>query len=99
MWGKKSGRADPLPRMWPAIRANVLRRDGFRCQQIREDTGEKCGAKATDVDHMGDRNDHRHSNLQSLCSYHHDQKTAAQGGRAAAKAKAKPTHIGIEYLE
>lgn len=87
MWGKESGRTSPLPKAWPMIRKNVLRRDGFMCQHIREDTGEKCGARATDVDHKDDPNDHSHKNLQSLCGWHHNQKTAAQGGTAAARKK------------
>lgn len=99
-WGKKSGRVDPLPDKWPAIRMNKLRSDKFKCQHIREDTGKICGARATDVDHIGDRNNHRFDNLQSLCSYHHDIKTAGQGGRAAAAKRAKPQrHAGVEWLD
>lgn len=101
MWGKKSGRTSPLPRMWPAIRKNVLRRDNFMCQWIRADTGKMCGAHATDVDHIGDENDHRHANLQSLCSYHHDKKTAAQGGSRARSRKEpeRKRHAGVEWLD
>lgn len=101
MWSGKSGRTVPLPKMWRAIRANVLKRDGYQCVQIREDTGLRCGARATDVDHIKDADDHRHSNLQSLCSWHHDQKTACQGGsatRAAQRKREKKSHPGIEYL-
>lgn len=71
--------------MWKAIRANVLKRDNYQCTHIRVDTGLPCGAKATDVDHIDSPDDHTHKNLRSLCSYHHDQKTAGQGGRAAGK--------------
>ena len=72
------------------------------CQWIREDTGQMCGALATDVDHIGDPDDHRHKNLQSLCGWHHDQKTAGQGGRAAAakrKRSSKEAIPGIVYLD
>lgn len=85
MWKKESGRTSPLPKMWPAIRMNVLRRDNFQCVHIREDTGLPCGAYANQVDHIDDPNDHSHKNLQSLCEWHHNQKTGGQGGRAAAQ--------------
>lgn len=99
-WGSKSGRTAPLPRMWKAIRANVLRRDNWQCQWVREDTGLLCLEKATDVDHIDDPEDHRHSNLRSLCSWHHDKRTASQGGQAnAAKRRVQKTHPGIQYLE
>lgn len=88
MWGKESGRTSPLPKAWRLIRANVLRRDRYQCQHIREDTGRICGERATDVDH-GDKGPdvHTHDNLTSLCGWHHDQKTARQGGEAAARRK------------
>lgn len=91
MWGPESGRTSPLPKAWPKIRANVLRRDKHQCQHIREDTGRKCLARATDVDHIDDPNDHTHANLQSLCGWHHNQKTAKQGGTAAAKKRGRIT--------
>lgn len=87
MWGPKSGRTSPLPKMWKAIRGNVLRRDGYQCTHLREDTGLRCGERATDVDHIDDPDDHSHKNLRSLCGWHHNQKTAAQGGTAAAQKK------------
>lgn len=98
-WGNKSGRTVPLPKAWRFIRGNVLKRDNYQCVQIREDTGLPCGARATDVDHIDGPDNHKHSNLQSLCSYHHDQKTASQGGQAnAAKSRKDQGHPGIEYL-
>lgn len=87
MWGPKSGRTSPLPKAWPKIRGNVLRRDNYQCVHIREDTGLPCGARATDVDHIDSPDDHTHKNLQSLCGWHHDQKTAAQGGTAAGQKR------------
>ena len=35
--------------------------------------GERCPSPATDVHHVGDRDDYSESNLVSLCSWHHDQ--------------------------
>lgn len=60
------------------------------CTWIREDTQRRCGERATDVDH-GDLGPDNHSpkNLTSLCSWHHDQKTASQGGAANAAKKKK----------
>lgn len=94
MWSNESGRTSPLPKAWPKIRANVLRRDNYQCVWVREDTGLPCGARANQVDHMDKGPDvHTHDNLQSLCSYHHKQKTAQQGGTAnAAKAKNRITN-------
>lgn len=102
MWDSKSGRTSPLPAKWKFIRANVLRRDNYRCVQIREDTGLPCGARATDVDHIDSPDDHSHKNLRSLCSWHHNQKTAGQGGKAAAKKKNRITteaHPGFLPVE
>lgn len=84
------------------IRANVLKRDNYQCVWIREDTGMACRARATDVDHIDGPDDHRHSNLQSLCSWHHDQKTAGQGGRATRASQRKrevKRHPGVEYID
>lgn len=99
-WGPKSGRTSALPRAWKMIRANVLRRDNWQCQWVREDTGELCLAPATDVDHIDDPENHKHSNLRSLCGYHHRQRTAQQGGLAnASKAKKPKSHPGVQYLD
>jgi hypothetical protein len=57
-------------------------RDGWRCQWVRVDTGELCGAHATDCDHIVPGNDHSLANLQALCKYHHQRKSSGEG-RAA----------------
>lgn len=70
-WAGSNRRAE-LPADWyTRIRPAILERDGHRCQ--------KCGAAATDVDHIGDKHDHRPDNLQALCDWCHRQKTARQG--------------------
>ena len=103
MWSDKSGRTSPLPRAWKMIRANVLRRDNYQCVHIREDTGQRCGARATDVDHIDSPDNHTHANLRSLCRFHHNQKTAAQGGTAAgqkyARSKYAEAHPGFLPVE
>jgi hypothetical protein len=60
-------------RRWRLIRDAILRRDGFRCQMIRED-GQRCGATATDVNHKIRRADAPRnfpvdapSNLEAAC--------------------------------
>lgn len=96
-WGKKSGRTAPLPPGWGRIRSAVLARDAHACVEIRGDTGERCGAHATDVDHIGPADDHSLENLRSLCSYHHARKTGRQGGKARGK-KTGGYHPGLKPL-
>jgi 5-methylcytosine-specific restriction protein A len=94
-------RSAPLPKGWDRIRRRILRRDGYVCQWDVA-TGGKCGEAATDVDHkvpvsLGGAEDD--SNLQALCTWHHNQKTGHEASRAAhAKPpKARPTepHPGL----
>jgi 5-methylcytosine-specific restriction enzyme A len=68
-------RGRQLPSDWPRRRQRVLARDRHECQ-IR-DAG--CTMAATDVDHIGDKNDHNDENLQSACNSCHKKKTSAQG--------------------
>jgi len=65
-------------------------RDNYRCQHIRFDTGRKCLRAARDVDHIkshkaGGTDDD--DNLESLCGWHHDQKSGREGGLASGKAR------------
>lgn len=99
-----SNRREELPADWERIRLAVLARDGYRCQHIRFDTGEKCGRYANQVDHIADRNSYKLPDLQSLCEYHHREKSSREGGQASQAArrrrrdggpKKKPLHPGI----
>ena len=99
-----SNRKSQLPDNWEtAIRPAILKRDNYRCQWVRADTGRKCGASANQVDHKDQsrHNDHSPANLQSLCSWHHSAKSSQEGGRAAAaarerrKAATKRHHPGL----
>lgn len=101
---KGSRRRQTLPTGWPAIQLRILNRDHHRCQHIREDTGRRCLARASDVDHIisyGQGGSDADSNLQSLCTYHHRQKSGREGGLASGKTRrsrreaAKPLHPGI----
>lgn len=94
-WKSKSSRTAPLPPDWYRRRAIVLKRDGQRCVHVREDTGQRCTERATDVDHIGEPDDHRIHMLQSLCSWHHRQKTGSQGGRQVRKKRVRPSHPGL----
>ena len=99
-----SNRHEQLPANWPAIVQRILARDHHRCQHVRYDTARRCLARATDVDHIinyavgGTDED---SNLQSLCEYHHRQKSGREGGiasgasRRAKRDAAKPVHPGL----
>ncbi|WSR65857.1 HNH endonuclease [Streptomyces sp. NBC_01198] len=78
-----SDRRDRLPANWPQIRHRVLRRDGGRCTE-RNDYGVRCAELATDVDHIKAGDDHSLSNLRSLCEWHHDRKSGAEGAAARA---------------
>ncbi|MFD5384257.1 HNH endonuclease [Streptomyces sp. NPDC127074] len=82
-------RSAPLPKGWHRIRRRILKRDGWMCQREIA-TGGKCAEPANEVDHIvpashdgGDGDD----NLESLCTWHHAQKT---GREASAVAHAKP---------
>ena len=47
------------------------------------DSGDLCGAYATDVDHIKNGDDHRDENLRSLCGQHHREKSSREGAEAA----------------
>lgn len=99
-YARPSSRRATLPRDWELRRLAVLRRDGFRCQHVRYDTGLKCGKPANQCDHIDDRDDHSLANLRALCEYHHGVRSSQQGGNAAAAARRrkepqKQKHPGI----
>lgn len=75
-----STRRRRLPPDWETIRRRILRRDGWRCTAV--DDGRRCSRPASDVDHVQHGDDHRPSNLASLCSYHHRKKSSAEGNAA-----------------
>lgn len=80
-----SNRREHLPDDWKARRRRVLRRDGYR-YTWRHD-GVRCLELATDVDHIVPGDDHGDANLRSLCDWHHQHKSSAEGGVARAEAR------------
>lgn len=97
-----STRAARLPSNWRyVIRPRILKRDGYKCQWVRNDTGLPCGLEANQVDHIHAGDDHRDSNLQALCAWHHKVKSSSEGGSAAAKKlaaqRATKRHPGLIY--
>jgi 5-methylcytosine-specific restriction enzyme A len=63
----------------------VFARDGNRCVIIKKD-GRRCWDRDNlECDHIEDRNDHSLENLRTICSWHHQRRSASQGGTASAK--------------
>jgi 5-methylcytosine-specific restriction endonuclease McrA len=74
-WDNNAYRGRHLPPNWGSVRTRVLNRDKRRCKLSLPG----CQGKATDVDHIGDKNDHSLENLQAVCRPCHNQKTSRQG--------------------
>lgn len=81
-----STRKETLPVDWDRLRRACLNRDGHRCTWM--DKGRRCPEPATDVDHVGNRDDHRLRNLRALCSGHHLKRTSQQAYQAKMALKA-----------
>jgi 5-methylcytosine-specific restriction endonuclease McrA len=71
-------RKSPLPSNWKALRRVVLRRDRWVCQL----QGPRCVGTANEVDHIGDRDDHRLANLRAVCPPCHASRTGTQAAMA-----------------
>jgi 5-methylcytosine-specific restriction protein A len=92
-----SRRHAPLPPGWYKTRLRILKRDGYRCTWIRQDsTGGRCPERATHCDHVDPLGPETDDNLRALCEYHHKIKSSGEGGRAVHKnaAKTKKKHPG-----
>jgi 5-methylcytosine-specific restriction enzyme A len=101
---ESSDRRQELPADWATLRNQALERDHFRCVWPGRWKPEnlRCNRPATDVDHVKRGNDHRLSNLQSLCPQHHAAKTAKESAEVRAEQQAKlsfpeqyPKHPGL----
>jgi 5-methylcytosine-specific restriction protein A len=86
MHGAGSWRSESLPANWPYLRAERLRMDGGLCVWPVAGGGRvRCGAPATEVDHVvaaSAGGDDSLANLQSLCAPHHKVKSSGEGGSA-----------------
>jgi 5-methylcytosine-specific restriction protein A len=100
-----SRRKTPLPPRWRHIRTKALQRDGYRCTWILDD-GTRCpyhnpNGTGLEVDHIADRNDHRLTNLRTLCGKttphnHHGHRTALQAVAAQPRRRRPPEpHPGV----
>ena len=97
-----SNRRSRLPSNWASIRRQVLSRDGYSCMHVRQDLMRLCLLPANEVDHIEQgADDDRMEALQSLCPYHHGQKSGREGGiasgiaRRAAKKTGARRHPGL----
>lgn len=68
-----SNRRQRLPSNWSTLRAHVLERDAHQC---------RCGAPATDVDHVLAGDNHDPTNLEAICARCHRAKSSAEGNAA-----------------
>lgn len=80
---RDSTRRSTLPADWPRVRNHVLKRDGRQCRIA----GPMCIGTATEVDHVGDREDHRPESLRAACSPCHLDRSSRQGAGASAQAR------------
>lgn len=60
-----------------------------QCEATLPRSGRRCPDRGIDVDHIGDKDDHRLGKLRLKCEHHHDKKTARQGHQAWAAKKKK----------
>jgi 5-methylcytosine-specific restriction endonuclease McrA len=84
-------RRSPLPRNWPQLRQHVLGRDGHVCTLGYDG----CLVLATEVDHVGDRDDHSPDNLRSACSRCHATRTGRQGAAKTRRRREPEPHPGL----
>lgn len=83
-----SDRASRLPPDWDERRAFVRARAGGRCEALLHD-GTRCPAAGAECDHVEPGDDHRATNLQWLCSWHHKRKTQREAAAALAAERAR----------
>lgn len=77
---RNSNRAQELPPNWQTLRAAILQRDQRRCTcpGCPNCTNHPCTAPGTEVDHLGDKHDHRPQSLATKCTACHRHRTQQQ---------------------
>lgn len=80
---KSSDRRQHLPANWRALRLEVADRAHWICEWV--EAGQRCSAKGSECDHIGDRDDHRIEMLRWLCSAHHQADTQRRAQEARRK--------------
>ncbi|MFJ7963145.1 HNH endonuclease [Streptomyces sp. NPDC096324] len=91
-----SNRRSELPADWyTRVRPFVLARDEYRCRN--RINGALCGRPANQVDHVGDKGDHRPEMLQALCEWCHGRKSSAQGNQSPNRAKSTEARPGEQH--
>jgi 5-methylcytosine-specific restriction protein A len=91
-----TNRAARLPGNWKTLRQQVKHRAGGQCQWVT--SWLQCTRPGTECDHITPGDDHRLSNLQWLCTEHHQEKTIteAQAARRTVGRKREPMqHPGL----
>lgn len=73
-----------LPPDWGRTRRRILRRDPHCTLQDRG-----CTQVSTEVDHIGDPDEHHDSNLRGVCHPCHTKRTARQAAAGRAEARAR----------
>ena len=82
-----------LPRNWSSsIVPAILRRDPT-CRL----SDEGCWSTSTEVDHIGDRNDHRLDNLRGVCKPCHEKRTAQQAAEAVRVMRMKAKYPNAKH--
>ncbi len=81
-----SNRRGALPQDWRARRARILARDHHRCTIA----GPHCTGTATEVDHIGERTDHRDHMLRAVCHPCHARRTAQQAASSRTARRRRP---------
>ncbi|MET8684835.1 HNH endonuclease signature motif containing protein [Streptomyces sp. NPDC004732] len=91
-WGSRSGERQGLGRQWHINRPIAWKRAAGLCQHHRYDIDAPCLAPGAAVDHirphhLGGTSDLQ--NLQILCKFHHDQKSAQEAADAKREKRRK----------
>jgi 5-methylcytosine-specific restriction protein A len=80
---QESDRRSRLPANWPALVAKVKKRAKGQCEW-RLPSRKRCPREGSECDHRVAGDDHRLSNLQWLCDFHHGKKSSLEGRQAKA---------------